>query len=90
MEKQIEDMVYAAAEKHGANMTLTFSEQIESFVAAVDWSEEWLLVLLACHVVLFLLAVLTRHIYQFQAFLLGFICKKHTHTLIATPVPAKI
>jgi hypothetical protein len=52
------------------------AQALRAFVAAVDWTEPFLRYLLALHVVVFLVALLTRHRYRLQGVLLALLGRR--------------
>lgn len=69
----IEEHVYALAREAG-NAPQSFKEDVQAFVAAVDWTEGWIQLLLAGHAVLWATTLVTRRVFSVQAAVFFFIC----------------
>ena len=48
--------------------------QLTAFSSAIDWSESWILMLLAFHCILFIAVILTRNIFQIQGAIFLCVC----------------
>lgn len=60
--------------KESAKAPATALEHWQAFSAAVDWTENWIRALLACHVILFSVVIFTRKSADAQTFLFLLVC----------------
>jgi hypothetical protein len=51
-----------------------FTENVQAFGAAVDWSETWIQCLLAFQLIVFVSVISLRHVFELQVFLFAMIC----------------
>eukprot|EP00613_Pedinella_sp_CCMP2098_P010103 CAMPEP_0171672812 /NCGR_PEP_ID=MMETSP0990-20121206/52205_1 /TAXON_ID=483369 /ORGANISM="non described non described, Strain CCMP2098" /LENGTH=181 /DNA_ID=CAMNT_0012258159 /DNA_START=100 /DNA_END=646 /DNA_ORIENTATION=+ len=61
----LNEQVYSMARESG-NAPKNFREDVEAFIAAVDWSEKWIRALIAFQLVLWVTTVVTRNRFNWQ------------------------
>mmetsp|Transcript_41238 Transcript_41238/g.81103 ORF Transcript_41238/g.81103 Transcript_41238/m.81103 type:complete len:186 (-) Transcript_41238:128-685(-) len=61
----LNEQVYSMARESG-NAPKNFREDVEAFIAAVDWSEKWIQALIAFQLVLWVTTVVTRNRFNWQ------------------------
>ena len=69
----IHAQVYSMARETG-NGPKNFVEDVSAFVAAVDWSERWIQLLLAGHLILWFTTVWTRRRFSWQSLTFFVVC----------------
>eukprot|EP00615_Pteridomonas_danica_P009396 CAMPEP_0114351094 /NCGR_PEP_ID=MMETSP0101-20121206/16905_1 /TAXON_ID=38822 ORGANISM="Pteridomonas danica, Strain PT" /NCGR_SAMPLE_ID=MMETSP0101 /ASSEMBLY_ACC=CAM_ASM_000211 /LENGTH=191 /DNA_ID=CAMNT_0001490757 /DNA_START=1 /DNA_END=572 /DNA_ORIENTATION=- len=69
----LHEQVYQMAKDSG-NAPKNFREDVEAFVAAVDWSEKWIQALLITHVLLWIVTIITRKNFTWQCCTFFFVC----------------